>query len=234
MADIVVWSDFGGVLTSPLDEALARVLAAAEVPAEAFLDAVRRVALDLAPSTGCTAAFEAMERGRVSQAEWGRRVTAALGPAGTPRIDLGRFGDYWYEGRRIDTRLLGHLEVLKQRGLRIGLLTNSVLEWEPHRQALLHEAAPHLFPGLFDTVIASHVCGLSKPDPQIYALAETTAGVRADRCVLIDDVPANCTAARERGWRAIEHVSTEATIAALDSLLAADAEADSSGSASAR
>ncbi|MFI1379260.1 HAD-IA family hydrolase [Embleya sp. NPDC020886] len=217
-ADIVVWSDFGGVLTSPLDEALDRVLTAADLPADAFREAVRRVADDLAPGTGCTGDLEALERGRISQAEWGRRVTAALAPR-IPRIDLTRFGDHWYDGRRIDTRLLAHLRTVERPGVRIGLLTNSVLEWEPHRQALLHAAAPHLYPGLFDTVIASHVCGLSKPDPRIYAHAEATAGVRADRCVLIDDVPANCAAALARGWHTIVHTCTDTTIAALDGWL---------------
>ncbi|WP_331771736.1 HAD-IA family hydrolase (plasmid) [Embleya sp. NBC_00888] len=219
----MVWSDFGGVLTSPIDEALDRVLAAAGLPEHAFLDAVRRVADDLAPHTGCAAAFEALERGRVSQAEWGRRVTAALAPDLIPRIDLTSFGDHWYTDRRIDTHLLAELHALRQQGTRIGLLTNSVAEWEPHRRALLHAAAPHLFPGLFDTVIASHVCGLSKPDPRILAHAERVAGVVPRQCLLIDDVAANCAAARARGWRAIHHVAAPTTVAALAALLASDA-----------
>ena len=65
--------------------------------------------------------------------------------------------------------------------------------------------------------------GLKKPDPAIYALAQRRLGVEPHEVVFLDDVAANVDAAREAGWHAVLHVSTPASIAELDRIIAAGA-----------
>jgi putative hydrolase of the HAD superfamily len=201
----VVWCDFGGVLTPPIAEAFARVVGAAGIPEAALLAAIGQVAGDLGMRS-----LEPLERGVLAQAEWGRRVAAALAPRWYPRVDLGRFGDYWYAGRTLNRPIYDRLVRLKRAGVRVGLLTNSVLEWEPHRRAMLPDD------DVFEARINSHEVGVGKPDPRIYALAESALGAPAHRLLLIDDLTVNCAAARDRGWAAVQHQDNASTLGELD------------------
>lgn len=203
-----IWTDFGGVLTPPIDNALNQVADLAGVPAPELLAGMRR----LAAQDGVEL-LELLERGRISQREWGRRLTEELAPAWVPMIDLGDFGDYWYADRPFNTVLYDELVATRQRGLKLGMLTNSVLEWEVHRAGMIPDRT------VFDQVINSHELGVRKPEPEIYRLAERSMAVRPADCLLIDDLEVNCAAAAERGWQAIRHVDTEATVAALRAFL---------------
>jgi len=153
--------------------------------------------------------MQPLERGLLTQQEWGARVTAALRPRYVPAAPLTRFGDYLYTGRVLNHALLAALGELGGRGVQIGLLTNSVREWEPHRAALMPDTE------LFTVQVKSHELGLCKPDPAIYRLAERAVGAAPGDCLLIDDDPLNCAAARARGWAAIRHETTPATLVQL-------------------
>lgn len=199
-----VWCDYGGVLTSSVAGAFDRVARASGVPGAQLLAAVRRVAAPYG-----MALIEPLELGLLSQHEWGRRVTAELAPAWTPRIDLTRFGDYWYAGRTVNTALFELLAELRARGIRVGMLTNSVREWEPHRRAIAPDVRA------FELTINSYEVGLRKPDPAIFSLAEERFGTAPEACLLIDDLAANCAAAARRGWRTIVHSALPDTLARI-------------------
>ena len=198
----VLFCDFGGVLTPPMTEGIAAVLRAVAVPAPALTAAINQVA----HQCGGTRSMQPLERGLLTQQEWGHRVTAALRPHYVPAAPLTRFGDYLYTGRVLNHALLTALGELRDRGMQIGLLTNSVREWEPHRAALMPDTE------LFTVQVKSHELGLCKPDPAIYRFAEQAVGTAPDDCLLIDDDPVNCAAARARGWTAIRHETTPATL----------------------
>lgn len=202
-----VWVDFGGVLTSPIAAAWQALVERTGLPGPVLRQAIDAVAADFGMEL-----LEPLERGAVSQARWGRLVTAALAPR-TCALDLTCWAEYWYRGREINHELLDALAGLRDRGVRLGLLTNSVAEWEPQRQALLPDT------GLFDLQIKSHEIGLRKPDPEIYVLAEERAGSPPGCCLLVDDAPVNCVAARARGWSAVHHTSTTGTVSALTDFL---------------
>ncbi len=204
----VVWCDFGGVLTSSIPEAFDRFVSAAGVPAAVLRSAISAVAGECGMQM-----LEPMERGLMTQHEWGLRVTAALAPDWMSRVDLTRFGDHWYKGRQMNNALLDCLADCRRRGLRVGLLTNSVAEWEPHRAALMPDAS------VFEVTINSHEIGFCKPDPKIYQMAEDAFGVAPRQCLLIDDTPVNCTAAQARGWQTILHSSLEHTLNRLAQVL---------------
>lgn len=199
----VVWCDFGGVLTEPIPEVLGRFCHVAGVPAGPLLAAFEKVAAQHGMK-----ALEPLERGVLSEAEWGGRVAGALAPDWRPRVDLARFGEIWYADREFNTALFQRLAATP---VRLGLLTNSVREWEPHRERI----TPRW--DAFTAMIKSHEVGVCKPDPGIFLLAEET--IAAGHHVLIDDSVTNCAAARAHGWSAITHTSNERTTAELTRVL---------------
>ncbi len=200
----VVWSDFGGVLTAPVADAATAVAVAAGIPWHVLWDAVQQVAADEGLS-----GLGPLELGRMSQAEWGARVSDRL-PRGTrSRVDLGAWGDHWYRRRTVNRELAAELTRIRSSGIPLGLLTNSVREWEPHRARILADGPP------FDAFVRSHELGVAKPSPEIYRRAESLLPAAHGVPLLIDDVFENCAAASRRGWRAIHHVDTSRTLAAL-------------------
>ncbi len=57
---------------------------------------------------------------------------------------------------------------------------------------------------IFKSRIYSCDVQLRKPQPEIYRLALTTLGVRADESLFVDDLHENVVAARKLGWTAIQ------------------------------
>lgn len=200
----VVWCDFGGVLTPPIAEAIESIVSASGIPWPVLRAAIQRVSANLGLS-----GMQPLELGRISQAEWGQLVSADLPDGYRSAIDLGNWGEYWYSDRPLNTQLVAELARLAASGVRVGMLTNSVLEWEGPR-AIMLDGSPE-----FSAVVRSHELGIAKPDLRIFRYADTQLDPREGIAVLIDDMPANCAAADDHGWQSIEHSTTERTIARL-------------------
>lgn len=82
---------------------------------------------------------------------------------------------------------------LSQQGLRVGLVTNNVAEWQPFW-------LPRLPDGVFEIVIDSADVGHRKPEPAIYELAMQRLGISDPSAVLfIDDFEWNVTGATSIG-----------------------------------
>lgn len=204
----VVWCDFGGVLTPALGNAMQEVSNASGVEWAHLWTAADLVARELGLS-----GLQPLELARLSQAEWGARVSAALPQGVASAVDLGLWGDYWYRNRPVNTELIAELERVSAAGVPVGMLTNSVLEWEPHRAAMLAGVE------VFDAHVRSHEIGLAKPDPRIFAHADAILPPGTGRALLIDDLASNCAAADSYGWLGLHHTDTDETIARLRNLV---------------
>jgi putative hydrolase of the HAD superfamily len=204
----VLFCDFGGVLTPPVTDAFAAAARAVGVPAPELRAAIDRVAASFGGRL-----LEPLELGLVSQQDWGRLVTEQLEPGRVPVLPLSRFGDYWNADRPVNRPLLERLHLLAGRGIHIAMLTNSIAEWEPHRDRMLGDDS-----GLFEIRLNSYELGVRKPDQRIFELAEQKTAAEADECLLIDDMAVNCAAARRRGWHVILHRDTADTLERLRDL----------------
>jgi HAD superfamily hydrolase (TIGR01509 family) len=71
-----------------------------------------------------------------------------------------------------------------------------------------------------DWTFVSCLVGLRKPDPAAYSHVLRELGVRADRCIFIDDRVRNCQAAAEAGIHAIRFEGVDALHEALRSATA--------------
>ena len=72
---------------------------------------------------------------------------------------------------------------------------------------------------LFDSVIASGDIGAIKPQPEIYYLAAARLGIEPSEGVMLDDIEAFCTGARDVGMHAIHFKTTKQGIADLTAFL---------------
>ena len=200
-----VISDFGGVLTSPLIEGF---LAYQEESGLAVEDLGRAMAAS-AEADGEHPLFE-LERGRISEHEFGRRLEAHL----DGRFDLVHLRTLYFERLSPNRPMIDFMRELRGRGLRMALCTNNVREWEPLWRAKLPELDE-----IFELVVDSAVVGMRKPDPEIYELTLERLELTAPDCAFVDDIEINCEAAAELGMRAIHFQSAEQTIAELESVL---------------
>jgi putative hydrolase of the HAD superfamily len=112
--------------------------------------------------------------------------------------------------------MIEYLRGLRDDGLRLGLLTNNVREWEPLWRAKLPDVEE-----LFEVIVDSAFVGMRKPEPEIYTLTleRMGGGLRFEECVFLDDIEINCDAARALGMTAVRFHDNAQAIAELDAAL---------------
>ena len=71
---------------------------------------------------------------------------------------------------------------------------------------------------LFDVVVTGDD-GPRKPDPAAFRAAARAVGVPVERCVVVDDEPANLRGAREAGAIVVGHVDAATTVFEVEVLL---------------
>jgi putative hydrolase of the HAD superfamily len=203
-----VISDFGGVLTTPLIEAFLALQRDSGIPLEAMGQAVAA----LSAQDGGNPLY-ALETGRLSERDFVARLERALSDVVGRPVELAGFSERWFAQLQPNQELLDYLRGLRERGLRLALLTNNVREWEPLWRAKLPVDE------LFEVVVDSAFVGVRKPDPEIYRLTLERLDLPAEACVFVDDNELNVRAARELGMRAVWFQSTDQAIADVERAL---------------
>src|SRR6478672_9996080 len=108
-----------------------------------------------------------------------------------------------------NTELIEYARRLRPR-YRTGIVSNSFVG------AREREQAAYGFEDLVEEIVYSHECGMSKPDPRIYALACERLGVLPGETVFVDDYAPNVAAAREAGLHGVHHTVNAMTIAEIE------------------
>jgi putative hydrolase of the HAD superfamily len=199
-------SDFGGVLTSPLQEGFLAYQEESGVSLEDLGRAMARAAEEHGEHP-----LFVLERGEISASEFRARIEPHLEDG----FDLTRLSTLYFERMRANRPMIEFVREVRGRGLRTALLTNNVREWESLWRAKLPEIDE-----LFEVVVDSAFVGMRKPDPAIYELTLERLGVMAEECVFVDDLELNCEAARALGMTAVRFVRAEQAIPELRSALA--------------
>jgi putative hydrolase of the HAD superfamily len=201
-------SDFGGVLTSPLQEGFLAYQEESGVSLEELGTAMAKATQE----HGDHPLF-ALERGEIPETEFRDRIERHL-EAG---FDLGRLRSLYFDRLAPNREMIDYVREVRARGVRTALLTNNVREWEPLWRSKLPELDE-----LFEVVVDSAFVGLRKPDPAIYELTVERLGdgVRPEDCVFVDDLDVNCDAARELGMSAVRFVDPAQSIPQIESVLA--------------
>ncbi|MFE9104732.1 HAD family hydrolase [Actinomadura geliboluensis] len=199
-----VITDWGGVLTSPLADAVARWIDADRIDAGHYKN-VMRAWVKQAYDGGGTNPIHGLEDGSLPVAEFERRLAAELltvdgGPVEAPGLIARMFAAFSPVEPMYDA-----LRAARAAGTRTALLSNSWGNEYPH----------DLFADLFDAVVISAEVGMRKPDERIFRHALDLLGLDAADCVFIDDIEHNIRAAEALGIRGILHTDPDTTIAEL-------------------
>ena len=190
--------DYGGVLTTDVFASFRAFCEAEGLEPDAVRDRFRS-------DPEARGLLEALEVGRLTEAEYEPRLGAVLGVAPEGLVDR-LFG-----GMQPDLEMIEGVRAARRAGVRTGLLSNS---WGDDRydRAQLAE--------LFDAWVISGEVGLRKPDPAIYALAAERLELPPEACVFVDDLPGNLKPAAAIGMATILHGGdAEATLRRLGTLL---------------
>tara|TARA_B100001758_G_C18220353_1_gene509914 strand:- start:55 stop:693 length:639 start_codon:yes stop_codon:yes gene_type:complete len=98
---------------------------------------------------------------------------------------------------------------LKEDGIKVGLLTNSVPEFWPVIERTINTK-------LFDCIVDSSQVGVRKPDERIYELTARKLGMSTSSCVMIDDLHHNVKGAEKTGMAGILFISSKQTEEAIN------------------
>jgi epoxide hydrolase-like predicted phosphatase len=202
----VLICDFGGVLTTPLQEGFLAYQEESGVSLEALGTAMARAAEE----HGDHPLF-VLERGEITEVEFRERIARHLEDG----FDLSRLRTLYFERLEPNRPMIDFIRGLRGRGVRAALLTNNVREWEPLWRAKLPEIDE-----LFELVVDSAFVGLRKPDPAIFTLTlDRLGGVEPERCVFVDDLDVNCEAARALGMAAVRFETAGQAVPEIESAL---------------
>ena len=146
------------------------------------------------------------ERGLTAlDAEFGHRMAARFAHPKYAhhgvRFDMSVFHE-WVAGAVNDPEpaMVAIVRELRAAGIPTVLLTNSVREFRPVIERTIPVAE------LFDEVVDSCEVGMRKPEPGIYRLAASRAGVPVGECFFLDDHLGNVEGAQAVGMPAL-HVT---------------------------
>ena len=139
-----------------------------------------------------------LEKGQIDVATYFSRLTARAPAILGTEIDMDSYGRFWRStAPGVHWMVVHKIRELKDRGFRLGLLTNNVKEFGEHWRTM--------FPleELFEEVVDSSHVGMRKPERGIYELTCTRMGIEATEAVFIDDNLDNVEAARAYGMEAV-------------------------------
>jgi len=204
--------DYGGVLTTSMSVGFAAFCVAngvdprrlTEVLAAAYVTAGQVEV----PANDLHDLVTAVETGRIDPTEFDRRLAVALSdglpapiePEGLTGRLLSQLGP--------DEAMRAAVIEAKRGGLRVGLISNT---WGV--------TPPSDVEGMFDAVVLSGREGVRKPEAAIYLLAADRLRVEPNRCVFVDDMPANVDGAKAVGMAGVLHRDAAITIPKLEALL---------------
>jgi len=198
-----VISDFGGVLTNRLIEAFAAFQDETGISTEELGHGMQKVA----ERDGEYPLFR-LERGEISEPDFLEDLSWGLEAELGHRPTLHRFREIYFEALHPNEPMLDLMRELRDRGLRMAILTNNVREWEE----LWRSKLP--LDEIFELVVDSAWVGMRKPDHKIYLLTidRLGEGLVPGECLFVDDNELNVEAARELGMTAVQFHSNEQAI----------------------
>ncbi len=203
--------DWGGVLTSGLEDALGRWAELDGLDFEAYYRAMVDW-LAASPVEAEVNPIHALERGQIAVPDFERKLASMLvrkdgGPVQAEGLIERMFAHFEHQPQMsaLIRRARGH-------GIKTALLSNS---WG--------NAYPRdTWDGMFDDIVISGEVQLRKPEPEIYLLSAERLGLQPKECVFIDDLELNVDGARALGMTAIHHTSYDETRRELESLFGVD------------
>ena len=180
-------SDFGGVLTSPLQESFVDLMQDSGIT----LESLGKAMATIAERQGSNPLFE-LETGRLSEGAFFSALEDELSASHGSAVALDGFGARYFQRLEPNERMIEYMRELRGRGYKMAICTNNIREWEGHWRAMLPVDE------IFDVVVDSAFVGSRKPEPRIYQLTLEQLAASPEATLFIDDVELNCEGAQAR------------------------------------
>jgi epoxide hydrolase-like predicted phosphatase len=203
--------DWGGVLTSGLDDALGRWAELDGLDFDAYYSAIVEW-ISASPAEAKVNPIHALERGQLAVPDFERKLAEVLlRRDGTP-VRADGLIERMFAHFEHQPQMSALIRRAREKGIRTALLSNSWGNTYPRET----------WDGMFDDIVISGEVGLRKPEPEIFHLAADRLGLRPEECVFIDDLELNIDGARALGMTAIHHTSYDKTRRELESFFGTD------------
>lgn len=136
--------------------------------------------------------FDAFEEGRLTEGQYWGEVSKRFG-VDDSRAEAWRLLPYAYVSMIPGVKEI--LLKLKQRGIRIGMISNTSREWSAYIQSKVLPSA------WFDPIILSFEVQKKKPHPSVFeAAAKAVGNLPPNEILFIDDMKKNTDGAASLGW----------------------------------
>ncbi|MFZ5850950.1 MAG: HAD family hydrolase [Actinomycetota bacterium] len=201
-------TDWGGVLTTGLQDSLAAWAESDGVDWDHYLQAMRDLLGPDAVTQARVNPVHALERGEIEVPHFEQLLAARLRRHDGAPVEPDGLLARMFTAFEHAEDMYRVVRRARRQGLRTALLSNS---WG--------NAYPvHLWDGLFDAVVISGEVGLRKPEPEIYRLAAERLRLAPEECVFVDDLTVNVQGAVAVGMVGVRHTSYHETRAELEAL----------------
>lgn len=150
--------------------------------------------------------------GEITDEQWRSAVAADLATiCGSDKRARAAVTAWSDRAPSVDLELVALLTRVREVA-RVALVPNGTtrLEQDLARQGL---------DSLAHTVVNTARIGIAKPDPRAYRIAAERVGATTERCLFVDDIAANVTAARETGMTGLHYRRIDELRTALTPLL---------------
>ncbi len=153
--------------------------------------------------------YTTMETRYVPEEEFRSRLESELEYAAPPGI-YSYFENAYRKQVKVNSELLSFLGEVKDRGIRLAILSNTIAIYENVQSELGINRASG-----FDLIVLSWRAGVAKPDKRIYAHLLDTLAVEASTVLFIDDKQRHLDGAASMGMDVLRFASTEQVIRVL-------------------
>lgn len=203
-----VISDFGGVLTTSLNDSFVGAVQSSGIS----LEELGKAMFAVSERDGINPLFE-LETGRITESTFLGRLSEQLSEHRGSRVELDGFGELYSQYLHPNPRVIAYMRELRGRGYKLAICTNNVREWEARWRAMLPVDE------IFDVVVDSAFVGSRKPEPRIYEVTLERLNAAPEATLFIDDIDVNCEGARAVGINAIQFRSTDQAIDEIEEML---------------
>ena len=201
--------DWGGVMTSPIVDAVRAWLDLEDIDHDSYAAVMRPWVLAAYDPAGDGNPIHALERGECTSDEFERLLAPRLVRRDGGQVPAEGLLTRMFAASAPSRAMYAAVASLRAAGLRTCLLSNS---WGS-------DAYPReVFEGMYHAVVISAEVGMRKPEERIFRHAVDLIGLAPSECVFIDDMEANVRAAGALGMHGVLHTQPEATVVALGEL----------------
>jgi epoxide hydrolase-like predicted phosphatase len=201
--------DYGGVLTSPLQDSVSSWCETDGIDLADFRTAMTDWFGSEYASAAAINPIHALERGEMDVPDFEHELAQRLRTHDGRPVEAEGLLTRMFAGFDLETSMFAALRHARAAGITTALLSNSWGLDYPREE----------WDELFDFVVISGEVKMRKPDAAIYQLTVDRLGLEPGQCVFVDDLLPNVTAAIDVGMVGIHHITPQQTLEELEALL---------------